>query len=120
MNVKASTRDALWQGLAIAGLLAASQAALAVDEAAAMAVARQNNCFNCHTVAKKADDKDGPMYKDIAAKYKGKAEAEQRLTTHLTTGEKAKFPDGHEEPHKIVKTKDQAELKNLIAWILSR
>jgi cytochrome c len=89
----------------------------AVDAEAAKALARQNNCFKCHSVDK---DKDGPAYSKIAAKYRGKADAEQRLITHITTGEKAKFPDGHEEDHKIIKTKDMAEIKNLIGWILSQ
>jgi cytochrome c len=96
---------------------AAAPAAHAIDVAAAEATARQNNCFKCHGVEKK---KDGPSYQEVAAKFKGKPEAEARLTTHLTTGEKAKFPDGHEEEHKIVKVKDPAELKNLVGWILSR
>jgi cytochrome c len=45
------------------------------------------------------------------------------LITHVTSGEKAKFPDGHEEEHKIVKTsppKDMAQIKNLVDWILSQ
>ena len=105
----------------MAGALALlSHAAMATDDAAAMATARQNNCFNCHAIAKPVADKDGPLYKDVAAKYKGKPEAVERLKTHLTTGEKAKFPDGHEEAHKIVKVKDAAELQNLVEWILSR
>jgi cytochrome c len=103
-------------GLALC-LAASAGSAQAVDTAAAEATARQNNCFKCHGVEKK---KDGPSYQEVAAKYKGKADAETRLTTHLTTGEKAKFPDGHEEEHKIVKVKDPAELKNLVGWILSR
>ncbi len=103
-------------GLALC-LATGTGSAIAVDAAAAEATARQNNCFKCHGVEKK---KDGPSYQEVAAKYKGKADAEARLTTHLTTGEKAKFPDGHEEEHKIVKVKDPAELKNLIGWILSR
>lgn len=61
---------------------------------------------------------DGPAYKDVAAKYKGKANAEARLIEHITTGEKAKFEDGHEEEHKIIKTKDMNEIKNLVNWIL--
>ncbi len=104
-------------GLTASAVLAWPLAASAADDAAAEATARQNNCFKCHAVSKK---KDGPAFSEVALKYKGKPEAEARLTTHLTTGEKAKFPDGHEEEHKIVKVKDQAELKNLIAWILSR
>ena len=63
--------------------------------------------------------KDGPSYKEVADKYKGKPGAEERLVKHITTGEKAKFPDGHEEEHKIIKTKDMNEVKNLVAWILS-
>jgi cytochrome c len=89
----------------------------AVDVEAAKALARQNNCFKCHSVDK---EKDGPTYIKVAAKYKGKANAEERLVAHITSGEKAKFPDGHEEEHKIIKTKDMAEIKNLVNWILSQ
>jgi cytochrome c len=111
---------ALTRIIFLGALAALSQAALATDDAAAMATARQNNCFNCHAIAKPVADKDGPLYKEVAAKYKGKPGAVERLKTHLTTGEKAKFPDGHEEAHKIVKVKDAAELQNLIEWVLSR
>ena len=95
-------------------------AAQAVDADAALALARQNNCLKCHAIDK---DKDGPSYKKVAAKYKGKADAEARLIEHITSGEKAKFPDGHEEEHKIVKTsppKDAAQIKNLIQWVLAQ
>jgi cytochrome c len=100
--------------------LAFSLTAMAdVDAEAAKALARQNNCFKCHAVEK---DKDGPAYKKVAEKYKGKDTAEARLIEHITSGEKAKFPDGHEEAHKIVQTsppKDMAQIKNLVDWILS-
>jgi cytochrome c len=86
------------------------------DADAAQALARQSNCFKCHAVDKK---KDGPAWRDVAAKYKGKAEAEARLITHITSGEKAKFEDGHEEEHAIVKSKDKDQIKNLVDWILS-
>lgn len=99
------------------GAMFATSAANAADEEAAKALARANNCFKCHNATK---DKDGPSFQKTAAKYKGKAEAMDRLTKHLTTGEKAKFPDGHEEDHKIIKAKDPAETKNLIEWILAQ
>jgi cytochrome c len=89
------------------------------DVEAAKGLARQNNCFKCHAVEK---EKDGPAWKKVAEKYKGKADAEARLIEHITSGEKAKFPDGHEEEHKIVQTtppKDAAQIKNLVDWILS-
>lgn len=93
-----------------------SPAAVAADADAAQKLARQSNCFRCHAIDKK---KDGPAWHDVAAEFKGKPEAEQRLITHITSGEKAKFPDGHEEDHPIVKSKDPAQIKNLIDWILS-
>lgn len=103
--------------LTIALTLAATQPVqAAVDEEAAKALARQENCLKCHGVDKK---KDGPSFKEVAAKFKGKAGAEERLIKHITTGEKAKFEDGHEEDHKIIKEKDQAKVKSLIQWVLS-
>src|SRR5471030_2302956 len=81
----------------------------AVDVDAAKALARENSCFKCHGTDK---DKDGPAYTKVAAKYRGNADAEAKLIHHITSGEKAKFPDGHEEDHKIIKTKDMAEIKN--------
>jgi cytochrome c len=92
----------------------------AVDEDAAKALAKQNNCLKCHAIEK---EKDGPAYKAVATKYKGKANAEARLIEHITSGEKAKFADGHEEEHKVVKTsppKDAAQIKNLVQWILAQ
>ena len=114
MNKKFSTLIALLA--AVAMQLAAASAYAAVDAAAAETMVRQNGCFKCHSITKK---KDGPAYHDVAEKYRGKSEAEARLITHITSGEKAKFPDGHEEEHKIIKTKDMAEIKNVVNWILS-
>lgn len=101
------------------GLMFSLKATADVDIEAAKALARQNNCFKCHSVEK---DKDGPAWKKVAQKYKGKDDAEAHLIQHITSGEKAKFPDGHEEEHKIVQTsppKDMSQIKNLIDWILS-
>lgn len=101
------------------GLSFAATAMADVDVEGAKALARQNNCFKCHAVDK---DKGGPAYKKVAEKFKGKENAEARLIEHITSGEKAKFPDGHEEAHKIVQTsppKDMAQIKNLVDWILS-
>lgn len=89
----------------------------AVDVDAAKQLARENSCFKCHGTDK---DKDGPAFTKVAAKYRGKADAEAKLIHHLTSGEKAKFPDGHEEDHKNIKDKASPdEIKNLVDWILS-
>ncbi len=103
-------------GLSAASLLAFPSVASAVDAGAAQSLARQNKCFNCHAVDKK---KEAPAWKEVAAKYKGKPDAEAKLVTHLTTGPKVKFDDGHQEDHPILKTKNQDDIKNLVAWILS-
>ncbi|HEY6926002.1 MAG TPA: c-type cytochrome [Steroidobacteraceae bacterium] len=97
-------------------LLAGTGTASAADEGAARGLARQSNCFKCHSVDKK---KEGPAWRDVAAKYRDKPDAEAKLTKHVTSGEKVKFEDGHEEDHAIVKSTDPKEIKNLVDWILS-
>ena len=117
MQVKPQVGMLLTVVVAVFGF-SVSSSALAVDADAALSVARQNGCLKCHSVDK---HKDGPAYRDIAAKYKDKDHAEtvKKLIFHITSGEKAKFPDGHEEEHKIIKTKDPVQQTNLIEWILS-
>lgn len=102
--------------LVLVSAMAFSDSALGADAEAAKALARQNNCFKCHGTDK---DKDGPSFKKTAEKYKGAADAESKLTNHLTSGEQVKFPDGHSEAHKVVEPKDPAGIKNLVDWILS-
>ena len=101
-----------------AGLILSTSAFSAVDDDAALSLARQNGCIKCHAVDKR---KDGPAYRDVAAKYKGKdhAASVKRLITHITSGETAKFADGHEEEHKVIKTTDVAQQTNLVEWILA-
>lgn len=98
-------------------IAADAEPAAVVDEDAAFALARREDCLKCHAVDKK---KDGPAYKSVAAKYKGKPDAEEKLMKHLTTGPVVKTAAGEEDEHRIPKTKDEKELKNLIRWILSR
>jgi cytochrome c len=67
--------------------IAAWAPAQALDVAAAEALAKKSNCMKCHSVSAK---KEGPSFKETAAKYKGKGDAEQKLVTHLTTNPKIK------------------------------
>jgi len=101
--------------LATAPLLIATEA-FAVDAAAAQALAKQNNCFKCHAIDKK---KEGPAWKEVAAKLKSDKDAEAKLIKHLTTGPKVKFDDGHQEDHPVLKSKSPEDTKNLVDWILS-
>lgn len=118
--MKFSVHTAFASALIGACVMTLSSGALAMDPEAAKALAKQNNCLKCHAIDK---DKDGPAYKKVAEKYKGKANAEARLIEHIMSGEKAKFADGHEEEHKVVKTsppKDMEQIKNLVQWILAQ
>jgi len=87
-----------------------------VDVPAAETLARQSGCLKCHSVDVK---KEAPAWKAVAAKYLGSVGAEDKLYKHVTTGRKAKFADGHEENHPIVKTSDPDRINNLVNWILS-
>jgi cytochrome c len=104
--------------LALAAVLIAGSTfiAAAADDAATEALMKKSGCFKCHSVDKK---KDGPAYKEVAAKLKGKPGAEEELYKHLTTHPKVKI-DGKEETHESLKTTDDAQIKAVIAWILSR
>lgn len=88
----------------------------AVDANAAQALAKRSNCFKCHAVDKK---KDAVAWNEVAAKRKGKPDAQEALIKHITTGPKVKDADGVEDEHPIIKSKNMDEIKNLVDWILS-
>lgn len=88
----------------VAGVLLALGAAGAANAQADLA--KKEGCMNCHDVATK---KVGPAFKDVAAKYKGKADAEAMLVAKLKEG----------KGHPAVKVPDN-ELKGLIKWVLSQ
>ncbi|MGB8435168.1 MAG: class I cytochrome c, partial [Burkholderiales bacterium] len=72
--------------------------------------------FKCHSMTR---EKDGPSYKEISKKLKGKPDAEKELYKHLTTNPTVKV-DGKEEKHKSLDTKDDAAIKNVIHLILAQ
>jgi cytochrome c len=82
-------------GLACAGTASAQEA-----------LAKSSGCMTCHDVATK---KMGPSFKDIAAKYKGKADAQATLVNKLEKKE------GHPE----VKAKGD-DLTNIVKWVLAQ
>ena len=103
----------------VVGLCAAAAMpaqAQAQDVGAAEALLKKSGCMKCHSVSAK---KEGPSFKETAAKYKGKPDAQAALTKHLTTNPKIKV-DGKEELHDSLKTKNEGEIKNVVAYILSR
>ena len=82
------------------GLLAAPGVAGAQE-----ALAKSSGCLNCHAVDTK---KAGPSFKDIAVKYKGKADAAAKLETSLASG----------KGHPAVKASAD-DVKSLVKWILA-
>ena len=89
----------------------------AFDADAAQALFKKNECTNCHSVDK---TKSGPSLKNIALKYKGKPDGQEKVMKQMTTAPKYKTEDGAEEEHKVINTKDPVALKNLADWILSQ
>lgn len=64
-------------GLALVAILAAAPAQAADD------LLRKNGCTACHAIDKKIV---GPSYKEVAAKYKGQKDAQQRLADKIKKG----------------------------------
>jgi cytochrome c len=114
MTTQSLSRIAAAASLAL-GLACLSTGAAALDAGAAESLAKKSNCTKCHSASAK---KEGPSYKETAAKYKGKSDAEQKLIAHLTTNPKVKV-DGKEEEHTGLKTKNKDDVLNVVQWILS-
>jgi cytochrome c len=84
---------------------AVSVALLSAPAIAQEDLAKSNGCLNCHAADAK---KVGPSFKEIAAKYKGKADAEGTLVAKLKEG----------KGHPAVKG-SEADSKSLVKWVLA-
>ena len=85
--------------VAALGLGAAGVASASED------LAKSAGCATCHATDAK---KMGPSYKSIAAKYKGKADAEKTLVANLMAG----------KGHPAVKS-SEGDTTKLVKWILA-
>jgi len=94
-------------------LAAAAAALLAAPVKADEAMAKKYNCLACHQVDKKSV---GPAYKDIAKKYKGQAGIEAKLAEKVKKGGAGVWGQVPMAPNPTV---PDADLKALVAWILS-
>jgi cytochrome c len=91
--------------LRIVVAVAAAIAAGAVLAQSGAEVLKAKGCLNCHEMDKK---KVGPAYKDVAAKYKGDANAAGMLVSKLKDG----------KGHPKISASD-AELKAAVDTVLS-
>lgn len=95
--------------LALGGVFAASSAS------ASLQLHYKSGCVACHMPDKKLV---GPSYKDIAAKYKGRADAVAYLSNRVRQGGPGNWGTVPMAPNDVKKLND-AELKTLMNWILA-
>ena len=93
---------------ALALALSIAPAAQASEE-----LAKKYNCLACHQTDKKLV---GPSYQDVAAKYKGQADAPAKLATKVKAGGVGVWGQIPMPPNPTV---PDADLNALIAWILA-
>ena len=94
-----------FSALALALLIA--PAAQASEE-----LAKKYNCLACHQVDKKVL---GPSYQDVAAKYKGQADAPAKLVAKVKAGGVGVWGQVPMPPNPTV---PDADLNALVTWIL--
>ena len=90
----------------------AALAALASPARASEELAKKHNCLACHQVGAKSV---GPAYKDIAAKYKGQADAAAKLADKVKKGGTGVWGQVPMPPNAAV---PDADVTTLVGWIL--
>ena len=93
------------KSIIVAAVVAVGMAA-AGTASAQEALAKSSGCMTCHDIATK---KMGPAFKEIAAKNKGKADAEAKIVAKLSAA----------KDHPEVKAKGD-DLKGIVKWVLSQ
>ncbi len=89
----------------------------ALVSGAAMAnadLAKAKNCMACHAVANKVV---GPAFKDVAAKYAGQKDAENKLTQKVLKGGSGVWGA---VPMPANAQVTEAEARTLVKWVLSQ
>jgi cytochrome c len=84
-----------------------SNAAMASPE-----LAKAKNCMACHTVANKVI---GPSFKDVAARYAGQKDAEDKLVQKVLKGGSGAWGSAVMPANPQV---SEAEARTLVKWIM--
>ncbi|MBS0322146.1 MAG: c-type cytochrome [Proteobacteria bacterium] len=98
---------------AVAAALVATPAFAVLDNAAAEALMKKDNCAACHSIDKKVI---GPAYVDVAAKYKGDKGAAAKLEKKVKEGGSGVWGPIPMPPNSNV---SDADIKSLVEWILT-
>ena len=93
--------------------LAAAAVSIAAPAMASADLAKKYNCTACHAADKKMV---GPAYKDVAAKYKGQADAVAKLSAKVKAGGSGVWGQIPMPPNAAV---PDADLKALVEWVLA-
>jgi cytochrome c len=103
--------------------------AWAADDAAMLKLATSSGCMTCHHIESGAKGPNGlppigPAWREVAAKYKGQAGAQQQLTATVLSGSspyeshwKDKVSGLSMPPNKVAIS--EANAAQLVQWILS-
>jgi cytochrome c len=97
----------------IAALVCASAAVFSMSASANEELAKQKNCFACHSVDKKIV---GPAYKDVTKKYASDKDALARLSKKVREGGVGVWGP---IPMPANPQVNEAESVTLVKWILS-
>jgi cytochrome c len=101
------------KSILMVGMVAVS--AFATQSAMANAdLAKAKNCMACHAVANKVV---GPAYKDVAAKYAGQKDAEDKLVQKVLKGGSGVWGA---IPMPANPQVSEAEAHTLVKWVLSQ
>lgn len=76
-------------------------------------LAKDKLCLACHKIDAKLV---GPAYRDVAAKYKGQADAEATLIAKVKAGGKGVWGNVAMPPNNVT----DEEAKTLVQWVLSQ
>ena len=102
--------------ISTAGALTLALATPALAQANVEAAMTKAGCLACHAKDKKMV---GPAYKDVAAKYKGQADAVTKLMDKVRKGGSGVYGPVPMPPHPAEKIAD-ADLKAMVEWVLKQ
>lgn len=102
----------------VASISIGSSAAMAMDKAESLALAKKSGCLACHSVEKKIV---GPAWQDVSKRYKGSSEAKAQLVAKVKKGGRGNWTDvtgGVPMPPYSPRVND-ADIEKLVDFILS-
>ena len=100
-------KNVLMMALVLGGLISTSAFANAD-------LAKSKNCMACHAVASKLV---GPAFKDVAAKYAGQKDAENKLVAKVMKGGSGSWGA---VPMPANPQVSEAETRTLVKWVLAQ